>query len=73
MHINIRECKGIPTMQISRHWRIKPQRYRLEGVRYQNGDTSLQNRPVRSIEDARKTELDDTQESIIIHQAVATR
>ena len=33
-------------MQISRHWRLNSQRYRLEGVRYQNGDVSLQNRPV---------------------------
>jgi hypothetical protein len=32
-------------MQISRHWRIKQQRYRLEGVRFQNGEVSLQNRP----------------------------
>ena len=32
-------------MQISRHWRIKQQRYRLGGVRFQNGDVSLQNRP----------------------------
>lgn len=31
-------------MQISRHWRIKQQRYRLEGVRFQNGMVSLQNR-----------------------------
>lgn len=33
-------------MQISRHWRIKQQRYRLEGVRYENGEVSLQARPV---------------------------
>lgn len=33
-------------MQISRHWRLNSQRYRLEGVRYQNGEVSLQNRPV---------------------------
>lgn len=33
-------------MQISRHWRLNSQRYRLEGIRYQNGDVSLQNRPV---------------------------
>ena len=32
-------------MQISRHWRMNPQRYRLEGVRYANGETSLQSRP----------------------------
>ena len=33
-------------MQISRHWRLNSQRYRLEGVRFQNGGLSLQNRPV---------------------------
>lgn len=33
-------------MQISRHWRLNAQRYRLEGVRYQNGEVSLQARPL---------------------------
>jgi hypothetical protein len=33
-------------MQISRHWRLKSQRYRLEGVRYANGEVSLQARPM---------------------------
>ena len=33
-------------MQISRHWRIKAKRYRLEGVRYSNGEVRLQDRPV---------------------------
>lgn len=33
-------------MQISRHWRLNPQRYRLVGVRYENGSVSLQERPV---------------------------
>ncbi len=32
-------------MQISRHWRMNSQRYRLEGIRYQNGEVSLQVRP----------------------------
>lgn len=32
-------------MQISRHWRLNSQRYRLEGVRLQNGNVRLQNRP----------------------------
>ena len=35
------------SMQISRHWRMNPQRYRLEGVRYSNGAVSLQARPAR--------------------------
>lgn len=34
-------------MQISRHWRMNPQRYRLEGIRYPNGEVSLQARPGR--------------------------
>lgn len=37
-------------MQISRHWRIKSQRYRLEGVRYENGEISLQTRPAPQVE-----------------------
>ena len=32
-------------MQISRHWRLNAQRYRLEGFRHANGRLSLQNRP----------------------------
>ncbi|MCU0498468.1 MAG: hypothetical protein MUF87_14045 [Anaerolineae bacterium] len=32
-------------MQISRHWRLNAQRYRLEGTRYPNGSVNLQNRP----------------------------
>ena len=34
-------------MQISRHWRMNSQRYRLAGVRYQNGQIRLQPRPVQ--------------------------
>ena len=33
-------------MQISRHWRLNSQRYRLEGVRYVNGEVRLQARPL---------------------------
>ena len=33
-------------MQISRHWRMNSQRYRLQGVRYEDGCVSLQARPV---------------------------
>jgi hypothetical protein len=32
-------------MQISRHWRLKPQRYRLIGFKYANGAVSVQARP----------------------------
>jgi hypothetical protein len=45
-------------MQISRHWRLNPIRYRLQGVRYENGVASLQNRPqplAQSTPDMRET------------------
>lgn len=32
-------------MQISRHWRLNSLRYRLQGVRYENGKVSMQSRP----------------------------
>ncbi|MBL8133092.1 MAG: hypothetical protein JNL42_14620 [Anaerolineae bacterium] len=38
-------------MQISRHWRLKAKRYRLEGVRCGNGDLRLQNRPASAVEE----------------------
>ena len=41
-------------MQISRHWRMNSQRYRLEGVRYQNGEVSLQVRPTPPSTDAQR-------------------
>ena len=42
-------------MQISRHWRMNPQRYRLQGVRYANGEVSLQSRPQPVTEEVRET------------------
>ncbi len=33
-------------MQITRHWRLNSLRYRLQGVRYENGRVSLQARPL---------------------------
>lgn len=38
-------------MQISRHWRLNAQRYRLEGVRYQSGSVSLQQRPASMLDE----------------------
>lgn len=32
-------------MQISRHWRLNAQRYRLTGVRYEDGSVSVHDRP----------------------------
>jgi hypothetical protein len=43
-------------MQISRHWRMKNLRYRLEGVRTQQGEVQLNNRPAQ-----RKTETQTAQ------------
>lgn len=37
-------------MQITRHWRMKPTRYRLEGVRYQDGAVDLQERTRQTYE-----------------------
>ncbi len=59
-------------MQISRHWRVKPQRYRLEGVRYENGDISLQNRPAPQVVYQRRTDL-ETQEAQAVHQPASSR
>lgn len=47
-------------MQISRHWRLNPLRYRLQGVRYENGTVSLQARP-QPITDQ---EMRDSRESV---------
>jgi hypothetical protein len=33
-------------MQISRHWRMNAQRYRLEGVQYGNGEVAVQARRI---------------------------
>ena len=49
-------------MQISRHWRMNAQRYRLEGVRYQNGKVSLQNRPTVQSEKTEREEIKEHQE-----------
>jgi hypothetical protein len=44
-------------MQISRHWRLNSKRYRLEGVRYENGDVSLQQRPTVISTDNTETQM----------------
>lgn len=33
-------------MQVPRHWRMKQQLYRLNGVRYSDGNATMLNRPV---------------------------
>lgn len=49
-------------MQISRHWRLNAQRYRLEGVRYEDGTVSLQSRPI-SVSSDEKDETDSEEKS----------
>ncbi len=53
-------------MQISRHWRLNPQRYRLQGVRYENGTVSLQARPQPA-----ETDVRDTREAMAVKTKVA--
>ena len=55
-------------MQISRHWRLKPQRYRLEGVRYENGEVCLQERPTAPASRERQTETPNAQrvETVVV-------
>lgn len=45
-------------MQISRHWRMNAQRYQLVGVRYENGEVSLQNRPTEPSADTIQSETE---------------
>jgi hypothetical protein len=42
-------------MQISRHWRMNSQRYRLQGVRYENGEIRLVARAMPCAEAQRET------------------
>ena len=46
-------------MQISRHWRLNPQRYRLEGFRNANGNLSLQPRPAINAQSEQAAETED--------------
>jgi hypothetical protein len=57
-------------MQISRHWRIKAQRYRLEGIRHENGEISLSNRPANT-DSIRKRE--ETREEVRVRVTVNAR
>ncbi len=55
-------------MQISRHWRMNSQRYRLEGVRYVNGEIRLNARQQPCVEPRETTK--SVQERVV---AVAGR
>lgn len=54
-------------MQISRHWRLNANRYRLEGVRYENGTVSLQERPMVQATTQPKSE---TETQVVSHNSV---
>ncbi len=56
-------------MQISRHWRLNAQRYRLEGFRNSNGEVSLQARPTSTM--TSESDLEVTRESVKVIAAVA--
>ena len=58
-------------MQISRHWRMNSQRYRLEGVRYQNGEVSLQVRPTPPSTEA-PAKAERAEQSILAQVRVAS-
>jgi hypothetical protein len=46
-------------MQVPRFWRMKTQRYRLTGVRYDNGDVQLIDRPNMTVETETTVERDE--------------
>ncbi len=53
-------------MQISRHWRLNANRYRLECVRYTTGQVSVQSRPEPCSQD--NTELHhEASEKMLTH------
>jgi len=58
-------------MQISRHWRMNSQRYRLEGVRYQDGSLSLQSRPIagNAVEQPTPIQVEHDTKKIVVHAA----
>ncbi len=58
-------------MQISRHWRLNSQRYRLQGVRYANGEVSLQARP-QAVNEDHHIDVRDTQTSHKVSLKVAS-
>lgn len=53
--------KGNRNMQISRHWRMNSNRYRLEGVKAQDGSVSIQNRLIATTSDKEQEDNSETQ------------
>jgi hypothetical protein len=58
-------------MQISRHWRLNGLRYRLQGVRYENGDTSVQERPLPEATSEVQNSIHDVKSDTSKAEAVA--
>ena len=52
-------------MQISRHWRLNAQRYRLEGYRNADGRVSLQARPAINTRNE-KNSIEENREKIAV-------
>ena len=52
-------------MQVPRFWRMKTQRYRLTGVRYDNGEIQLIDRPNMTVD----TETANEREEIVVVEA----
>lgn len=52
-------------MQISRHWRLNAQRYRLEGFRNCNGELSLQARPAANASEDVTSQQTQEAESVV--------
>lgn len=57
-------------MQISRHWRMNAQRYRLEGLRFEDGEVRFQPR-LELIEDV-ETSQPDTEQVVYKQPVTAT-
>lgn len=54
--MSLKEKYGVG-MQITKNWRLNSLRYRLEGVRYINGEVKLQARPVMPENKSKSTSL----------------
>jgi hypothetical protein len=57
-------------MQISRHWRLNSQRYRLQGVRHENGTVSVQ-ALLAPPKGSKPAQLSDPQMKLIKAQKIA--
>jgi len=58
-------------MQISRHWRLNAQRYRLQGVRYEDGKVSLQARPTPTATQKQESLSNDARQQVKVATSAA--